>query len=282
MGVYRRRFTVLGCASSPGVPRINGDWGACDPGNPKNRRTRAAFMVQQTAPDGGTTTVVIDTGPDFREQMISAKVQTIDAVFYTHAHADHLHGIDDLRVYFVIQKNRIPIYADPTTMARIREGFDYCLQTPKGSNYPPIVEPRIIEEMDRDIVIDGAGGPITFKPHMQVHGDTHSLGFRIGDLAYCTDVSDFPPETPPKLTGLDMLVIDTLQYRFHPSHLSLEQSLDWIARIAPKRAVLTHMHIPLDYDTVMRETPDHIEPAYDQMHIDYEIAAGDIENDTSR
>lgn len=119
MAIYRRRFTVLGCASSPGVPRINGDWGACDPENPKNRRTRTAFMVEQIGPDSGKTTVVIDTGPDFREQMIAAKVEAVDAVLYTHAHADHLHGIDDLRIYFAIQQNRIPIYADPVTMARI-------------------------------------------------------------------------------------------------------------------------------------------------------------------
>lgn len=273
MAGYRRRFTVLGCASSPGVPRINGDWGACDPDNPKNRRTRAAFMVEQIAPNGGKTTVVIDTGPDFREQMIAAKVESVDAVLYTHAHADHLHGIDDLRIYFAIQKSRIPIWADPVTMKRIREGFAYCLETPPGSSYPPIVQPHLIEDITRPVVIKGAGGPIAFHAHMQQHGDVHSLGFRVGNVAYCTDVSDFPAETLPKLSGLDVLVIDALQYRYHPSHLSLEQSLDWIERISPKRAILTHMHIPLDYDTVMRETPDHVEPAYDQMRFEVEIEA---------
>jgi len=270
---YRRRFTVLGCASSPGVPRINGDWGACNPDNPKNRRTRAAFMVEQIAPNGGKTTVVIDTGPDFRQQMIAAKVEAVDAVLYTHAHADHLHGIDDLRIYFALQKNRIPILADPVTMKRIHQGFAYCLETPPGSNYPPIVEPRLIEDIAKPVVVKGAGGSITFHAHMQQHGDVHSLGFRIGNVAYCTDVSDFPAESLPKLAGLDVLVIDALQYRYHPSHLSLEQSLDWIERIGPKRAILTHMHIPLDYDTVMRETPDHVEPAYDQMRFEVEIEA---------
>ncbi len=271
MAIYRRRFTVLGCASSPGVPRINGDWGACDPENPKNRRTRTAFMVEQIGPDGGKTTVVIDTGPDFREQMIAAKVEAVDGVLYTHAHADHLHGIDDLRIYFAIQQSRIPIYADPVTMARIWDGFAYCLETPPGSSYPPIVEPRIIADIDATLIVDGAGGPIPFRVHMQQHGDVHSLGFRIGDVAYCTDVSDFPTETLPKLAGLDVLVIDALQHRYHPSHLSLEQALGWIERFAPKRAILTHMHIPLDYDTVMRETPDHVEPAYDQMRFEVEI-----------
>lgn len=268
----RRVFTILGCGSSPGVPRINGDWGACDPANPKNRRTRAALLIEQIGDDGGTTTVVIDTGPDFREQMIAAKVQNIDAVFYSHPHADHIHGIDDLRGYVQYTGRRMPIWADALTMDRIREGFRYCLETPEGSGYPPIVEPKIIDPSLAPVAISGAGGTIMLQPVLQNHGSIMSMGFRVGDFAYCSDVSDFPLETVGKLTGLDMLVIDTLQYKFHPSHLSLEQSLGWIARFAPRRAVLTHMHTPLDYETVMRETPDHIEPAYDGMQIAFDIS----------
>lgn len=269
---YRRRFTILGCSSSPGVPRIQGDWGACDPSNPKNRRTRAAFLVEQIAPDGGRTTVVVDTGPDFRAQMIAAGVERVDAVLYTHAHADHLHGIDDLRGYFIQQRQRIPIYADPFTMSRIHQGFGYCLETPPGGNYPPIAEPRLIEKMHEPIIIDGPGGPIRFLPHKQVHGDIYSLGFKIGGVAYCTDVSDFPPESVARLGGLDVMIIDALQYRHHPSHLSLEQALEWIAHFSPKRAILTHMHTPLDYATVQAETPAHVEPAYDGMTLEFEIA----------
>ena len=268
---YRRRFTILGCSSSPGVPRITGDWGACDPKNVKNRRTRAAFLIEQIAPDGGITTVVIDTGPDFREQMIHAGVSFIDAVLYTHAHADHIHGIDDLRGYFHISNERIPIYADPPTMDRICEGFRYCLETPPGSSYPPIVRPVLIENLEKSFVIDGAGGPIRFWPHKQIHGDIHSLGFRIGKLAYCSDISDFPPESIEKVQNLDILIIDALQHRPDPRHLSLEQSLNWIARLQPKRAILTHMHTPLDYETVLAETPDHVEPAYDQMQIELDV-----------
>jgi len=267
----RRVFTILGCGSSPGVPRINGDWGACDPSNPKNRRSRAALLIEQTGDDGGTTTVVIDTGPDFREQMIAAKVENIDAVFYSHPHADHIHGIDDLRGYVQYTGKRMPIWADALTMERIREGFRYCLETPEGSNYPPIVEPRIIDPSLAPVMITGAGGTIVLQPVLQHHGSIMSMGFRIGEFAYCSDVSDFPDETIGKLTELDMLVIDTLQYKFHPSHLSLEQSLGWIERFAPKRAVLTHMHTPLDYETVMRETPEHIEPAYDGMRLEFDV-----------
>lgn len=271
MALYRRRFTILGCSSSPGVPRINGDWGACDPTNPKNRRTRAAFLIEQISPDGGVTTVVVDTGPDFREQMIAAGVKAIDAVIYTHHHADHLHGIDDLRGYFITSGSRIPIYAEPDTMQRIRDGFPYCLETPAGSNYPPIVKPNLIEDLDQDIVIKGEGGPLRIRPHLQQHGDIVSLGFRVGDVAYCTDVSDFPPESVEKLQNLDTIVIDTLQYRYHPSHLSLEQSLGWIETLGAKHAILTHMHTPLDYETVLRETPDHVEPGYDQMRFEVEL-----------
>ncbi|WEZ83470.1 MBL fold metallo-hydrolase [Rhizobium sp. 32-5/1] len=264
----KRIFTLLGCGSSPGVPRITGDWGACDPHNPRNRRTRAALLIEQIGDDGGKTTVVIDTGPDFREQMIAAKVDHIDAVVYSHAHADHVHGIDDLRGFVLHNKQRTPIWADAETMERIREGFRYCLEQAPGSAYPPIVKANIIDADLPPLAITGDGGTILIEPLRQVHGSIHSLGFRIGEFAYCSDVSDFPEETVARLSGLDVLVIDTLQYKFHPSHLSLEQALGWIERFRARSAVLTHMHVPLDYDTVMAETPDHVQPGYDGMRIE--------------
>lgn len=262
---FRQRFTLLGCSSSPGVPRINGDWGACDPNEPRNRRSRASFLIEQFGEDGGVTTIVVDTGPDFRSQMIRAGVTRIDSVIYTHAHADHLHGIDDIRGFTMTQRRQIPILADPETMERIRQGFGYCLETPAGSNYPPIVTGRLIKDISQPIEISGPGGTVSLQPLRQIHGDIESLGLRIGNVAYCCDVSAFPDETVEQLHGLDVLIIDALQYNFHYSHFSLEMALDWIARLEPKRAILTHMHTPLDYRTVLAETPDHVEPGYDGL-----------------
>lgn len=266
----RLRLTVVGCGSSPGTPRITGEWGACDPSNPKNRRRRCAALVERIAADGGVTRVAIDTGPDFREQMIDAGVTALDAAVYTHPHADHIHGIDDLRGYVINQKRLMDIYADAPTLARLREAFSYCFETPPGSSYPPIVRAHTIAHAE-PFTIDGEGGPLTFTPLPQIHGDIVSLGFRIGNMAYCPDVSDFPAATVPLLRDLDLLVIDALQYRPHPSHLSLRQALDWIAATAPRRALLTHMHIPLDYDTVMRETPENVCPAYDGVKLEIPI-----------
>lgn len=261
------RLTILGCGSSPGVPRLTGDWGNCDPNNPKNRRMRAAALVERIAASGARTTVAIDTGPDFRSQMLMASVKRIDAVVYTHAHADHIHGIDDLRTFVVDQHRLMDIHADQLTLERLKQGFGYCFETPPGSSYPPILEPHLIDH-SRSVVVEGEGGPLTFEPLPQAHGDIVSLGFRIGGLAYCSDVSDFPAATAERLAGLQVLIIDALQYRRHPSHFSLSEALSWIDRLAPKRAVLTHMHVPLDYATVQAETPDHVEPAFDGMIIE--------------
>jgi phosphoribosyl 1,2-cyclic phosphate phosphodiesterase len=258
------RLTILGCGSSPGTPRITGDWGACDPANPKNRRRLASALVERIGADGRRTTVVIDTGPDFREQMIDAGVTRLDAAVFTHPHADHIHGIDDLRGYVLNQRRLIDVYADRPTMDRLHAAFGYCFETPPGSSYPPILKPTLIGH-DALFWIDGEGGAIPFQPLPQIHGDIISLGFRIGPIGYCPDVSDFPADTVTRLADLDVLVIDALQYRRHPSHLSLSESLAWIDRIGPKRAVLTHLHIPMDYDTVNAQTPERIVPAHDGL-----------------
>ncbi len=264
-------FTILGCGSSPGVPRIGDDWGACDPLNPKNRRRRASALVQQFGPNG-TTTVVIDTGPDFRAQMLDAGVGRADGVVYTHGHADHIHGIDDLRSFVINARERVQIWADESTSHRLHEAFDYCFTTPPGSGYPPILdENRLVA--GEPFEIDGAGGPITFMPFEQPHGRGISLGFRVGDLAYCSDVSALDDRALPHLNNLDVWIIDALQYREHPSHMSLGQTVGWVEKLKPKRVILTHMHTPLDYETVLQETPENVEPAYDGLRIEMKISA---------
>ena len=257
------RFTILGCGSSPGVPRIGDDWGACDRNEPRNRRRRASLLIERFG-DDGVTTVVVDTGPDFRAQMLDAGVGWADGVVYTHGHADHIHGIDDLRSFVINRRQRVDVWCDAATSARLREGFGYCFETPPGSSYPPILEEHRIQA-GVPFTVEGAGGAVTLLPYEQTHGSIDSLGFRMGDVAYSSDVSAWDERALPHLKGLDVLVIDALQYRAHPSHFSLAQALEWIERLAPKRAILTHMHTPLDYATVQKATPDHVEPGFDGL-----------------
>ena len=260
-------FTILGCGSSPGVPRIGGDWGACDPRNPRNRRRRCSALVERRRAEGGVTRVLIDTSPDLRAQALDAGFGTLDGVLYTHAHADHVHGIDDLRGFVLNMRRRVDIYADAPTMARLKEAFGYCFATPPGSEYPPIVTGHLIVP-DEPVTIEGAGGPITALPVAQAHGNVESLGFRIGGIAYSPDVSGLTLEAAEAFADLDLWVVDALRYRPHPSHFSLAETLQWIERLRPRRAVLTHMHIDLDYAKLSAELPAHVEPAYDGMAVE--------------
>ena len=256
-----RRFTILGCGSSGGVPRLGGNWGECDPTNPKNRRRRCSMLIEQDGPDG-TTRILIDTSPDMRSQLLDAEVGALDAVIYTHSHADHVHGLDDIRMIVYNMRARLNVWADEATQKDLYARFGYAFIQPEGSNYPPICEMNTI---DGDVTIDGAGGPVTLTPFYANHGMMDALGFRIGDLAYLPDVAELFPNAWEKLTGLDTLIIDALRRTPHPTHLHLEKTLEYIDRIAPKNAVLTNMHIDLDYATLDAETPDHITPAYDMM-----------------
>ncbi|WP_224825670.1 MBL fold metallo-hydrolase [Cognatishimia sp. MH4019] len=258
-----RRFTILGCGSSGGVPRLGGNWGDCDPNNPKNRRRRCSMLIEQDGPDG-TTRILIDTSPDMRSQLLDAGVGELDAVVYTHSHADHVHGLDDIRMIVYNMRARLNVWADEATQKDLYARFGYAFIQPEGSNYPPICEMNTI---DGDVIIDGAGGPVTLTPFYANHGMMDALGFRVGDLAYLPDVADLFPNAWEKLTGLDTLIIDALRRSPHPTHLHLEKTMDYIARIVPKRAVLTNMHIDLDYATLDAETPDHVTPAYDMMTI---------------
>ncbi len=258
-------FTILGCGSSGGVPRLGGLWGDCDPTNPKNHRRRCSLLITRQSEDA-ITRVLIDTSPDLRSQLLDAEVGTLDAVVYTHGHADHVHGIDDLRMIVFNMRQRLQVWADGDTTNDLLSRFGYAFVQPKGSAYPPICE---LNHINGDITIDGAAGRITLTPFKVTHGNIDALGFRVNDVAYLPDVSEIPDEVWPALADLDCWIVDALRRTPHPTHAHLEKTLEWIAKVQPKHAVLTNMHNDLDYETVKAETPDHIHPAYDGMTLTF-------------
>lgn len=267
-GAERIVATILGCGSSAGVPRIGNIWGACDPNNPRNYRRRCSLLIEKFA--GGSpepTRVLIDTGPDVREQLLTAAVDRLDAVFYTHDHADHTHGIDDLRALALLSRKRVDVYCNSATRRRLFEAFSYCFVSPPGSGYPPILEAHTIDA-GVATVIDGPGGAIAVLPFRQEHGSIDSLGFRVGDFAYSCDLSGIPEESLPAVSGLKLWILDALRPAPHPSHLSLAEALAYIEQQQPAQAVLTNLHIDLDYAELGRTTPAHVHPAFDNMRID--------------
>ncbi len=263
----RLTLTILGCGSSGGVPRLGGHWGDCDPANPKNTRRRCSLLVERQD-DSGITRVLIDTSPDLRAQLLDAGIGELDAVVYTHSHADHMHGIDDLRMIVFNTGKRLPVWADGATQEALLSRFGYAFVQPEGSSYPPILD---LHTIDGDVTIDGAGGPVILSPVEVTHGSIHALGFKINNVVYLPDVSDIPESAWPALQDLDCWIVDALRRRPHPTHAHLERTLGWIERAAPGRAVLTNMHVDLDYETVRRETPPHVTPAYDGMTLTFEV-----------
>lgn len=248
------------------MPRPGSGWGACDPAEPRNRRRRCSVLITQEG-EGGLTRALVDTSPDLREQLIDADIRHLDGVVFTHDHADHTHGIDDVRPLVIHMRQRIDAFMDETTSAGLVGRFGYIFRTPEGSNYPPILTERRIEA-GSPFDVSGAGGALELKPFRLVHGEIDALGLRVGRVAYTPDVSAIPAEAMDDLRDLDVWIIDALRVTPHPSHFHLAEALSWIERMKPKQAVLTNLHTDLDYRTLEREIPAHVRPAFDGMRID--------------
>lgn len=265
-------FTILGCGSSMGVPRVALGWGACDPTNPKNRRRRCSLLIERRNAQEHFTRALVDCTPDLREQLLDAKVDGLDGVLITHDHADHTHGIDDLRPLFVRDHKQIALYLDEPTAISLKSKFSYCFASLPGSGYPPIVKERPLTP-GKPVTIDGQGGPIEALPVLQAHGDIVSLGFRFGNVAYSADIKSLPKESLAAMAGLDVWIVDALRHTPHPSHMNLDEALGWIGRVKPKRAILTNLHSDLDYETLRTALPANVEPAYDGMRFNVDGSA---------
>lgn len=263
MGADFLDAVILGCGSSTGVPRIGGpngagEWGACDPANPRNRRRRCSLLVRR-----GATTVLVDTSPDLREQLLAARCSRLDAVLITHPHADQINGIDDLRPLTFGHGRRIPIHGDRATMEHVQRQFAYCFEAMNG--YPAIATAHVLSEPFSEIRISGEGGEIPAIAFWQRHGPIDSLGFRFGGLAYSSDVVELDDAAFAVLGGVDTWIVDALRYHQHPTHANVETALRWIERVKPRHAVLTNLNIDIDYTKLKAELPDGVEPAHDGM-----------------
>ncbi|MBV9587340.1 MAG: MBL fold metallo-hydrolase [Alphaproteobacteria bacterium] len=252
------KVTVLGCGASWGVPAIGPDWGRCDPTDPRNRRRRCSLLVESRG-----RTILIDTSPDLREQLLDARVSRIDAVLLTHAHADHLHGIDDLRMISKLAGHAIPFYGSGPALEEAQRRFGYAFRpvAPDKPVYRPALDAREIE------------GPFTAAgvavvPFTQSHGFSETLGFRLGPAAYSTDVVELGDAAFDALAGVELWVVDCLRREPHPTHANLAKVLGWIGRVRPARAVLTHMDQSLDYGELSTELPPGVEPGRDGLVIE--------------
>lgn len=250
---------ILGCGSSGGVPRANGDWGACDPANPRNLRSRCSLAVRRHGPNG-VTTAIVDTSPDLRAQMLAAEITHIDGVMLTHDHADQTHGIDDLRTFAYLGRKRVPVWLDAEANATLQSRFGYIFRGEHG--YPPICDAHLIVAGDR-FSLAGAGGEIAVSTFAQRHGPIASVGYRFGPVAYSSDVSGLDTEVLAALGDVDLWILDALRWTRHPTHAHVDQALAWIAEAGVRRAILTNLHIDLDYDRLSAMLPAHVSVAFD-------------------
>lgn len=253
-------ITILGSGSSGGVPRGDGDWGVCDPSEPKNRRTRCSMLARRRGPDGETV-ALIDTSPDLRTQMLAAEVTAIDAVLYTHDHADQTHGIDDLRTFAIRRRQRIPAWMDEPTHAALTRRFDYIFESHHG--YPALLDARAIPPHGQPWSVSGPGGEIPIVTFDMAHGPIRSVGYRLGDVSYSSDVSDLDEAALEAVRGSKLWIVDALRWTPHPTHAHVDRALNWIDRIGVERAVLTNLHIDLDYNDLSARVPANVEVGYD-------------------
>lgn len=254
------RITVLGCGSSGGTPLVGATgWGACDPSEPKNRRRRPSILVEK-----GETVLLVDTSPDLREQLIDARVLSLDAVLYTHAHADHVHGLDDIRSFNYHRQGAIDAWGSVQALEILQERFAYAFEpypSPRPRFFRPCLTPQVIEG-------PFAVGDIDIIPFEQVHGSMPSLGFRFGDFAYSTDAHSLDERAFKVLEGVKYWVVDCLSETPHPTHSHLSQTLEWIERVGPERAWLTHLSHTMDYATLAAKCPPGVAPSHDGLVID--------------
>jgi phosphoribosyl 1,2-cyclic phosphate phosphodiesterase len=268
----KMRATILGSGSSGGVPRIGGHWGACDPKEPRNRRRRCSLLVEQWDRDPEQkTTILVDTSPDMRDQLLDANVSWIDAVLFTHDHADQSHGIDDLRMVSINGRRRVDVWMDAPTAATLTNRFGYCFKQAPGSGYPAILREHRIGDFGVPIRVEGAGGVIEAIPFDQDHGAIRSLGFRFGPLAYTSDAVGIPEDSFALLKGVDTWIVDALRYTPHPTHAHLELAMNWLETVQVSHGILTNMHVDLDYQTLIRDLPNGVVPGYDGMVLDFDI-----------
>ena len=262
------KVTILGCGSSGGVPRVDGNFGACDPNEAKNYRTRCSILVEKSENETDWTSVLIDTAPDLRTQLLNSGTTNLDAVLFTHDHADQTHGIDDLRAIIYRKGARIDAYFNQPTQKILIDRFGYIFSGYEKPHYPALLNPKPLPQYGESIAIEGKGGAIQFVPVELLHGDVECAGFRFEDIAYCNDVNFIPDKSMALLQGLDILIVDCLRYSQHPTHAHLEQTLEWVEILKPRHTILTNMHIDLDYNELKQILPKHIEPAFDGMFIE--------------
>lgn len=257
MGNERVKIRILGCGASGGVPMVGRGWGRCNPDNPKNRRLRTSALIRSEG-----QTILIDTSPDLRAQLLSAQVERIDALLYTHAHADHLHGIDDLRSINRVMQKAIPTYANEHTMFEIKERFKYIFKDDDGFLHP-LLTPHVLNAEDSFHV-----GNVRVHSFTQEHGSIETLGFRVGDIAYTTDVNRFKGNAASFLKNLKVWIVGAMTELPVPTHASLEEIKAWTEEFKPEQVYLTHMSPQLDYDALCKILPGNIRPAHDGLEIE--------------